>query len=147
MDLPAAGDGRRKPSGFLPWVLKPCAGIKPDAGSHSRRSPTLHSAMQVISNVISELDQCDAVIPGLPVADTMKFAPGGVIERTVDRGSMWFVQTPQGFTFDKILEAHRQRRARRPDQFHRRCRRRRICWHAGAHRCWRSGEPQTHHLP
>jgi 2-C-methyl-D-erythritol 4-phosphate cytidylyltransferase / 2-C-methyl-D-erythritol 2,4-cyclodiphosphate synthase len=62
----------------------------------------------VISNVIAELDRGDAVIPGLPVADTMKFAPDGVIERTVDRGSMWFVQTPQGFTFDRILAAHRK---------------------------------------
>ena len=61
----------------------------------------------VISNVIAELDRCDAVVPGLPVADTMKFAPDGVIVRTVDRGSMWFVQTPQGFIYDKILNAHR----------------------------------------
>jgi 2-C-methyl-D-erythritol 4-phosphate cytidylyltransferase / 2-C-methyl-D-erythritol 2,4-cyclodiphosphate synthase len=61
-----------------------------------------------ITSVISALDHCDAVIPGLPVADTMKFAPGGVIERTVDRSSMWFVQTPQGFTFDKIRDAHRR---------------------------------------
>jgi 2-C-methyl-D-erythritol 4-phosphate cytidylyltransferase / 2-C-methyl-D-erythritol 2,4-cyclodiphosphate synthase len=60
----------------------------------------------VIDNVIAELDRADAVIPGLPVADTMKFAPGGVIERTVDRGSMWFVQTPQGFSYDKIRDAH-----------------------------------------
>jgi 2-C-methyl-D-erythritol 4-phosphate cytidylyltransferase / 2-C-methyl-D-erythritol 2,4-cyclodiphosphate synthase len=32
---------------------------------------------QLITNVITELDHADAVIPGLPVADTMKFAPGG----------------------------------------------------------------------
>jgi 2-C-methyl-D-erythritol 4-phosphate cytidylyltransferase / 2-C-methyl-D-erythritol 2,4-cyclodiphosphate synthase len=61
---------------------------------------------QLISNVITELDHADAVIPGLPVADTMKFAPGGQIERTVDRASLWFVQTPQGFRFERILAAH-----------------------------------------
>jgi 2-C-methyl-D-erythritol 4-phosphate cytidylyltransferase / 2-C-methyl-D-erythritol 2,4-cyclodiphosphate synthase len=62
----------------------------------------------LISSVIRELDHAPAVIPGLPVSDTMKFAPGGVIERTVDRASLWFVQTPQGFQFDKILGAHRK---------------------------------------
>ncbi len=62
----------------------------------------------VISNVVAELDRADAVIPGLPVADTIKFAPGGFIERTVDRSAMWFVQTPQGFSYSKILDAHRQ---------------------------------------
>ncbi len=65
-------------------------------------------AHDVISNVIAELDRADAVIPGLPVADTIKFAPGGIIERTVDRSAMWFVQTPQGFTYSSILEAHRK---------------------------------------
>jgi 2-C-methyl-D-erythritol 4-phosphate cytidylyltransferase / 2-C-methyl-D-erythritol 2,4-cyclodiphosphate synthase len=62
----------------------------------------------LISTVIRELDYAPAVIPGLPVADTMKYAPSGLIERTVDRASLWFVQTPQGFQFDKILNAHRR---------------------------------------
>jgi 2-C-methyl-D-erythritol 4-phosphate cytidylyltransferase / 2-C-methyl-D-erythritol 2,4-cyclodiphosphate synthase len=62
----------------------------------------------LISSVIAELDHATAVIPGLPVADTMKYAPGGVITKTVDRSAMWFVQTPQGFDFGKILEAHRK---------------------------------------
>jgi 2-C-methyl-D-erythritol 4-phosphate cytidylyltransferase / 2-C-methyl-D-erythritol 2,4-cyclodiphosphate synthase len=64
-------------------------------------------SMALINDVIAELDRSDAVIPGLPVADTMKFAPGGVITKTIDRSAMWFVQTPQGFQFDKILDAHR----------------------------------------
>jgi 2-C-methyl-D-erythritol 4-phosphate cytidylyltransferase / 2-C-methyl-D-erythritol 2,4-cyclodiphosphate synthase len=71
---------------------------------HDAARPFLSS--QLITNVITELDYADAVIPGLPVADTMKFAPGGQIERTVDRASLWFVQTPQGFRFDRIMAAH-----------------------------------------
>jgi 2-C-methyl-D-erythritol 4-phosphate cytidylyltransferase / 2-C-methyl-D-erythritol 2,4-cyclodiphosphate synthase len=62
----------------------------------------------VISNVIAELENCSAVVPGLPVADTMKYAPSGMIERTVDRASMWFVQTPQGFVYADVLNAHRR---------------------------------------
>ena len=60
----------------------------------------------LISHVIAELDQSEGVVPGLPVADTMKFAPGGLVERTVDRQGLWAVQTPQGFDLKAILVAH-----------------------------------------
>jgi 2-C-methyl-D-erythritol 4-phosphate cytidylyltransferase / 2-C-methyl-D-erythritol 2,4-cyclodiphosphate synthase len=71
----------------------------------------------VIDNVIAALDHADAVIPGLPVADTMKYAPGGTIEKTVDRSAMWFVQTPQGFAFPVILAAHRKAALSRHNYF------------------------------
>ena len=60
----------------------------------------------LISHVIAELDRSEGVVPGLPVADTMKFAPGGLVERTVDRQGLWGVQTPQGFDLKAILVAH-----------------------------------------
>lgn len=60
----------------------------------------------LISHIIAELDRSEGVIPGLPVADTMKLAPGGLVERTVDRQGLWAVQTPQGFDFKAILAAH-----------------------------------------
>jgi 2-C-methyl-D-erythritol 4-phosphate cytidylyltransferase/2-C-methyl-D-erythritol 2,4-cyclodiphosphate synthase len=60
----------------------------------------------LISHVIAELDRSEGVVPGLPVADTMKFAPGGLVERTVDRQGLWGVQTPQGFDLKSILVAH-----------------------------------------
>jgi 2-C-methyl-D-erythritol 4-phosphate cytidylyltransferase/2-C-methyl-D-erythritol 2,4-cyclodiphosphate synthase len=60
----------------------------------------------LISHIIAELDRSEGVVPGLPVADTMKFAPGGLVERTVDRQGLWSVQTPQGFDFKAILAAH-----------------------------------------
>jgi 2-C-methyl-D-erythritol 4-phosphate cytidylyltransferase/2-C-methyl-D-erythritol 2,4-cyclodiphosphate synthase len=60
----------------------------------------------LISHIIAELDRSEGVIPGLPVADTMKLAPGGLVERTVDRQGLWAVQTPQGFDFRAILAAH-----------------------------------------
>jgi 2-C-methyl-D-erythritol 4-phosphate cytidylyltransferase / 2-C-methyl-D-erythritol 2,4-cyclodiphosphate synthase len=63
---------------------------------------------ELISQVIEELDRTNAVIPGLPVADTMKFAPSGMVERTVDRQSLWAVQTPQGFDLAAIHDAHQK---------------------------------------
>jgi 2-C-methyl-D-erythritol 4-phosphate cytidylyltransferase/2-C-methyl-D-erythritol 2,4-cyclodiphosphate synthase len=62
----------------------------------------------LISHIIAELDRSEGVIPGLPVADTMKLAPGGLVERTVDRQGLWAVQTPQGFDFKAILAAHKK---------------------------------------
>lgn len=60
----------------------------------------------LISHIIAELDRSEGVIPGIPVADTMKFAPGGLIEHTVNRHNLWSVQTPQGFHTQEILAAH-----------------------------------------
>lgn len=87
--------------------IEACASFNPSKVLvHDAARPFVSS--DLIGRVVAELEQADAVIPGLPIADTMKFAPGGIISKTVDRSSMWFVQTPQGFSFSKILEAHRK---------------------------------------
>jgi 2-C-methyl-D-erythritol 4-phosphate cytidylyltransferase/2-C-methyl-D-erythritol 2,4-cyclodiphosphate synthase len=43
----------------------------------------------------------------LPLRDTVKRAVGGEISATLDRAELWRAQTPQGFLYDAILEAHR----------------------------------------
>ena len=48
-----------------------------------------------------------AVVPVLPVADTVKEVSHGRILRTLDRGRLVAVQTPQGFTRAVLEEAHR----------------------------------------
>lgn len=68
-------------------------------------------SLDLISHVIAWLDQFPAVIPGMPVAETLKLAPGGIVSRTVDRAGMWTAQTPQGFHFKTILAAHRKAQA------------------------------------
>jgi 2-C-methyl-D-erythritol 4-phosphate cytidylyltransferase / 2-C-methyl-D-erythritol 2,4-cyclodiphosphate synthase len=60
----------------------------------------------VISHVIAHLDRHPAVIPALPVTDTLKRAKGNVVAETVDRSGLWAVQTPQGFHFEAITQAH-----------------------------------------
>ncbi len=48
-----------------------------------------------------------AVVPGLPVVDTIKRVDdSGVVETTVDRSTLRAVQTPQGFTRDVLQRAH-----------------------------------------
>ena len=40
---------------------------------------------------------CDAVVAAAPVTDTIKEAPDGTVTRTLDRSTLWAVQTPQVF--------------------------------------------------
>lgn len=49
----------------------------------------------------------DAVVPGIPVADTIKAvdADGGVVA-TLDRGALRAIQTPQGFRRTVLTSAH-----------------------------------------
>ncbi len=44
-----------------------------------------------------ELHGCDAVIAAAPVTDTIKQADDGLVVRTLERSSLWAVQTPQVF--------------------------------------------------
>lgn len=84
---------------------------------HAPHKVLIHDAARpfvsadLISHVIAWLDRFPAVIPGMPVTETVKYAPGGMIDRTVDRASLWTAQTPQGFGFGDILAAHRAAQA------------------------------------
>jgi len=50
----------------------------------------------------------DAVVPGIPVADTVKQVDtAGRVERTLDRSRLRAVQTPQGFAREVLVAAHR----------------------------------------
>lgn len=48
----------------------------------------------------------DAVVPTLPVVDTIKRVAGGVVAETIDRGDLRIVQTPQGFRRHVLVAAH-----------------------------------------
>lgn len=61
----------------------------------------------IISHVIAHLDRHAAVVPALPVTDTLKRARGNIAVETVDRTDLWTAQTPQGFRYRLIAEAHR----------------------------------------
>ncbi|AWE09116.1 2-C-methyl-D-erythritol 4-phosphate cytidylyltransferase [Lysinibacillus sp. 2017] len=46
-----------------------------------------------------------AAIAGVRAKDTMKIVHNGLIKETVDRDSLWMIQTPQAFRFDLLAEA------------------------------------------
>jgi len=72
---------------------------------HDGARPLVSSAL--ISRVISALDSADAAAPLLPVADTLRRRTADGYE-AVPRNDLLRAQTPQGFRFDKIWDAHRR---------------------------------------
>jgi len=64
----------------------------------------------VILRVITALRAgADAVIPALPVTDTIKRVDAdGLVVDTVDRSELVAVQTPQGFRRSTLIEAHKR---------------------------------------
>ncbi|GAC1443450.1 MAG: 2-C-methyl-D-erythritol 4-phosphate cytidylyltransferase [Mycobacteriales bacterium] len=65
--------------------------------------------VSVFEDVIAALRAgADAVVPVLPVADTVKRVLDDRVVDTVDRADLRAVQTPQGFVRDILAAAHRQ---------------------------------------
>ncbi|WP_207459613.1 bifunctional 2-C-methyl-D-erythritol 4-phosphate cytidylyltransferase/2-C-methyl-D-erythritol 2,4-cyclodiphosphate synthase [Azospirillum sp. SYSU D00513] len=62
---------------------------------------------ETIDAVIGALAAHDGAIAAVPVVDTLKRGRAGLIDGTVDRAGLWRAQTPQGFRFPAILDAHR----------------------------------------
>ena len=62
----------------------------------------------VIDGVIDALDDEAGALPALAVSDTLKRGDDGVIAGTVSREGLYRAQTPQGFRFADILDAHRR---------------------------------------
>src|SRR5215469_12371877 len=101
---PVSGGAERQDSVRL--GLEALAPLKPGRVLiHDGARPLPDAAM--IDRVIGALDHAPAVIPGLPLGDTIKRVADGIITGTIDRSGLWRVQTPQGFHFDAILAAHR----------------------------------------
>jgi 2-C-methyl-D-erythritol 4-phosphate cytidylyltransferase len=62
---------------------------------------------EVIGRVLAPLSEgWDGVVPGIPVSDTLKrVGPDGAVQETVERDSLYAVQTPQAFTADVLRRA------------------------------------------
>ncbi len=86
-------------------------GARPFAGS------------DLIRRAITELEGFDGVVAGVPVKDTIKQARTGktkeqgatsrdiIVQKTLERGTLWAIQTPQVFYFKKLREAHKKARS------------------------------------
>ena len=62
-------------------------------------------SVQLIDRVVRGANSYGAAVPGIPVKDTVKEANGGIVKQTLDRSSLYAVQTPQAFDFDLLRGA------------------------------------------
>ncbi|MCF6197807.1 MAG: bifunctional 2-C-methyl-D-erythritol 4-phosphate cytidylyltransferase/2-C-methyl-D-erythritol 2,4-cyclodiphosphate synthase [Hyphomicrobiaceae bacterium] len=63
---------------------------------------------RLITHTIEALAHHEAVLPAVPVTDTIKQAKNETIMQTVDRQNLFAAQTPQGFKFPLILDLHKR---------------------------------------
>jgi 2-C-methyl-D-erythritol 4-phosphate cytidylyltransferase/2-C-methyl-D-erythritol 2,4-cyclodiphosphate synthase len=63
-------------------------------------------AGEIISHALKSLESAPAALVAIPVSDTLKAEQDGHAARTIDRRGLWRAQTPQGFRYGIILEAH-----------------------------------------
>lgn len=61
---------------------------------------------KIISGILDKLQTHPAVIPAVAVEDTIKKYSDGKIEWTLERQDLWRAQTPQGFLYEDIMDAH-----------------------------------------
>ncbi len=72
---------------------------------HDAARPNVHPA--VIGRVVAALATHDAAAPAVEVTDALWRGQDGHVTGTQDRAGLWRAQTPQGFHFAAILDAHR----------------------------------------
>ena len=105
---PVAGGSERQAS-----VLAGLEALVPQAPDcvliHDAARPFVSA--EIITRVLAELGRRPGAIAAIPVADTLKReGTGASIAETLSRSGLWRAQTPQGFRFRPILEAHRRAR-------------------------------------
>jgi 2-C-methyl-D-erythritol 4-phosphate cytidylyltransferase/2-C-methyl-D-erythritol 2,4-cyclodiphosphate synthase len=103
---PTAGGATRQAS--VHAGLEALAAQKPDIVLiHDAARPFVSQVL--ISRAIEAACRAGAAIPVIPVTDTVKLVDtGGNIEATPERARLRVAQTPQAFSFDVILDAHRR---------------------------------------
>ncbi|KAB2329677.1 2-C-methyl-D-erythritol 4-phosphate cytidylyltransferase [Cytobacillus gottheilii] len=62
--------------------------------------------IDAISRLVEAAEETGASILAVPMKDTVKKANEGLVSETVERASLWSVQTPQAFRLPMLLDAH-----------------------------------------
>lgn len=102
--LPVMGGGNRQAS-----VLNGLQALSDShyVLAHDAARPWVSS--RVVTDIITALNNGKhAVVPVLPVTDTLKKIEGQCVTTTVPREDVYRVQTPQGFAYAELLALHKQ---------------------------------------
>lgn len=105
IDFASPGETRQK--SVFNGLLK-CAETPPDIVLiHDGARPFINK--KTIEETIAKLKTCNAVCVGVYSTDTIKITEkSGKIIKTIDRNTVFCAQTPQGFDFKTIFEAHKK---------------------------------------
>jgi 2-C-methyl-D-erythritol 4-phosphate cytidylyltransferase/2-C-methyl-D-erythritol 2,4-cyclodiphosphate synthase len=97
--------------------LEAVAARKPDIVLiHDAARPFASAGL--VSRTIAAAKKTGAAIPALLVTDTVKTVDAaGLVGGTIDRNTLRLVQTPQGFAFPALLDAHRRAAAQGREDF------------------------------
>ena len=60
----------------------------------------------IITDIILAINEETGAAPGLPITDALWEISDGEVQKTLNRDFIFRAQTPQGFPYTKILEAH-----------------------------------------
>jgi 2-C-methyl-D-erythritol 4-phosphate cytidylyltransferase len=64
-----------------------------------------------IHELVEKTASDKAAVLAVPVKDTIKRVEQGTVIETVERSSLWAIQTPQAFLFDVVMDAHEKAKA------------------------------------
>ncbi len=103
---PAFGGATRQAS--VRAGLEALAAHKPDIVLvHDAARP--FATPDLVARAIDAAEKTGAAVPALAVTDTIKAVDdGGFVAQTLDRNRLRAIQTPQGFAFAPLLDAHRR---------------------------------------
>ena len=83
--------------------LTPCDWVVVHDGARPCLEPEL------VRRGLEAARETGAAVAAVPAKDTIKVvSPTGVVQSTLDRESLWAVQTPQVFLYDMLVSAHRR---------------------------------------
>jgi 2-C-methyl-D-erythritol 4-phosphate cytidylyltransferase len=68
---------------------------------------------ELFAAVLRALDEADAVLPLVPVGDTVKRVGDGMVRATISRDDLGVLQTPQGYRRDALVSALRAENGKR----------------------------------
>ena len=94
------------------YSVEACLNAHTDGGIvlvHDAARPFIRRS--IIHALVEEATAHGAAIAGVKAKDTMKLAPNGTIQETVNRDHLWIVQTPQAFQYDILKKASDQAKA------------------------------------
>ena len=71
---------------------------------HDGAHPFIQSS--TIQKLVQTANNNGAAIAAVPVKDTIKVVREGTVDKTIERSSLWSIQTPQAFRLSMIMKAY-----------------------------------------